>query len=70
VLHSAELPRSIEPTADWGYDAADAPLDLTRRPTALVAFNGKAPAAKVPTRRHHGRAVAYSSSITRSPCRG
>lgn len=42
VLPSLELLRSIEPTADWGYDAACELLDLTDRPTALVAFNDKA----------------------------
>ncbi|NJP47259.1 LacI family DNA-binding transcriptional regulator [Actinacidiphila epipremni] len=42
VLPSPELLRSIEPTADWGYDAACELLDLPDRPTALVAFNDKA----------------------------
>lgn len=42
VLPSPELLRSIEPTADWGYDAACRLLDLPERPTALVAFNDKA----------------------------
>nr|WSX74622.1 LacI family transcriptional regulator [Streptomyces sp. NBC_00899] len=42
VLPSPELLRSIEPTADWGYDAACQLLDLPERPTALVAFNDKA----------------------------
>ncbi|WP_328911774.1 MULTISPECIES: LacI family DNA-binding transcriptional regulator [unclassified Streptomyces] len=42
VLPSPELLRSIEPTADWGYDAACHLLDLPERPTALVAFNDKA----------------------------
>lgn len=42
VLPSPELLRSIEPHADWGYDAACGLLDLPERPAALVAFNDKA----------------------------
>jgi LacI family transcriptional regulator len=42
VLPSPELLRSIEPTADWGYDAASELLRLPERPTPLVAFNDKA----------------------------
>ena len=41
VLPSAELLRSVEPTAEHGYLAAGELLDLPVRPTALVGFNDK-----------------------------
>jgi LacI family transcriptional regulator len=41
VLHPAELTRTGEPTAEFGYRAAGELLDLPERPTALACFNDK-----------------------------
>ncbi|MFF1835536.1 LacI family DNA-binding transcriptional regulator [Streptomyces sp. NPDC058231] len=41
LLSSPGLLRSIEPTAEHGYEAAGELLDLPERPTALIAFNDK-----------------------------
>lgn len=41
LLPSPGLLRSIEPTADRGYEAAGELLDLPVRPTALIAFNDR-----------------------------
>lgn len=64
VLPSPELLRSIEPTADWGYDAACRLLDLPDRPTALVAFNDKAAVGALRAAYERGLRVPEDLSIT------
>jgi LacI family transcriptional regulator len=64
VLPSPELLRSIEPTADWGYDAACQLLDLPERPTALVAFNDKAAVGALRAAYERGLRVPEDLSIT------
>ena len=64
VLPSPELLRSIEPTADWGYDAACELLDLPVRPTALVAFNDKAAVGALRAAYERGLRVPEDLSIT------
>ncbi|MFE4923628.1 LacI family DNA-binding transcriptional regulator [Streptomyces sp. NPDC056661] len=41
LLPSPGLLRSVEPTADRGFEAAGELLDLPERPTALIAFNDR-----------------------------
>jgi LacI family transcriptional regulator len=64
VLPSAELLRSIEPTAEWGYGAACELLDLPQRPTALVAFNDKAAVGALRAAYERGLRVPHDLSIT------
>lgn len=64
VLPDPELLRSIEPTADWGYDAACELLDLPNRPTALVAFNDKAAVGALRAAYERGLRVPEDLSIT------
>jgi LacI family transcriptional regulator len=64
VLPSPELVRSIEPTADWGYDAAGELLELAERPTALVAFNDKAAVGALRAAYERGLRVPEDLSIT------
>lgn len=64
VLPTPELLRSIEPTADWGYDAACELLDLPDRPTALVAFNDKAAVGALRAAYERGLRVPEDLSIT------
>lgn len=64
VLHSPELLRSIDPTADWGYDAAHELLGLAERPTALVAFNDKAAVGALRAAHERGLRVPGDLSVT------
>lgn len=53
LLPSPGLLRSVEPTADRGYEAAGELLDLPERPTALIAFNDRTavgPAGRIRTK--------------------
>ncbi|MEE4546352.1 substrate-binding domain-containing protein [Streptomyces sp. V4-01] len=64
VPHCPELPRSIDPNADWGYDTAHEPLDLPQRPTAPVAFHDRAAVGAL--RAAYERGCAYRGT-RRSP---
>ena len=64
TLPSPELLRSIEPTVDSGYGAACELLDLTQRPTALVAFNDKAAVGAMRAAHERGLRVPEDLSIT------
>lgn len=64
VLSMPELLRSIEPTADWGYEAAGELLDLAERPTALVAFNDKAAVGALRAAYERGLEVPRDLSVT------
>ncbi|WP_329180389.1 LacI family DNA-binding transcriptional regulator [Streptomyces sp. NBC_01477] len=64
LAHSPELLRSIEPTADRGYEAARELLGLPRRPTALAAFNDTAAVGALRAAHERGLRVPEDLSIT------
>lgn len=63
VLPAGELLRSVEPTAEWGYDAACELLDLPERPTALVGFNDKVAVGALRAAHERNLRVPYDVSI-------
>jgi LacI family transcriptional regulator len=64
VLHAPDLLRSIDPNADWGYEAACELLGLPQRPTALVAFNDKAAVGALRAAYERGLRVPDDLSVT------
>ena len=64
VLHPSELTRAGEPTVQFGYRAAGELLDLTRRPTALAAFNDKTAVGALAAAAERGLRVPQDLSVT------
>jgi LacI family transcriptional regulator len=64
VLPDPRLVRPGEPTAQFGYDAADELLDLPDRPTALIGFNDKAAAGALAAAARRGLRVPEDLSVT------
>ena len=64
ILPEPELLRSIEPTVDLGYRAARELLDLSKRPSAIVAFNDKAAVGALRAASERGLRVPEDLSVT------
>jgi LacI family transcriptional regulator len=63
ILGDPLLVRHVEPTTAHGYRAAAALLDLTPRPTALVAFNDKAAIGALQAAADRGLSVPTDLSV-------
>ena len=64
TLMAPELVHHIEPTLEGGYAAANRLLDLSRRPTALVAFNDKVAVGAIRAAHERGLRIPQDLSVT------
>jgi LacI family transcriptional regulator len=62
-LPDPSLVRYVEPTTEEGYRAAGELLDLSTRPTALVAFNDKAAVGAMQAAAQRGLSIPHDLSI-------
>jgi LacI family transcriptional regulator len=63
VLSAPELIRHVEPTVEWGRQAARELLELSDRPTALVGFNDKTAVGALLAAEERGLRVPQDVSV-------